>query len=375
MRFRFTPEHDDLRAGLRRYVTSAAGPAAALRLAGSASGEDADVLSRLTSEFGIFSLAVPEEFGGAGFGAVELGVVFAELGRGLVGVPLLSASLASTLLIESRDATACGELLPGVADGSLRLAAAVADSALGWSASTTTTAHRTAGGWELSGTKQWVFDGAAASGYVVSATTTDGLALFIVAAAAAGVAVEPVETIDLTRRVATVHLAQATARRLDCGAGTAAQAISYTADLALVLLAAEQTAIAEACLDLARNWATEREQFGQPIGSFQAIKHKLANVVLEVEASVSASMYALWTAVNDRPGLRSAARIAAVTCGEAATLAAEQNVQVHGGIGATWEHPAHLYLRRAMADRLLFGDVQSQLEALAELIESAVPTP
>jgi alkylation response protein AidB-like acyl-CoA dehydrogenase len=142
---------------------------------------------------------------------------------------------------------------------------------------------------------------------------------------------------------------------------------------AVVLLAAEQLGVAERCLEMATAYAKDRQQFGRAIGSFQAIKHKLANVLLEVEAATSAVMYALWTADRDVAELPVVAAITGWTCSEAALLAASENIQVHGGIGCTWEHPAHLYLKRATTDRLLYGDPQRHLERLADSLDVRPP--
>jgi alkylation response protein AidB-like acyl-CoA dehydrogenase len=133
----------------------------------------------------------------------------------------------------------------------------------------------------------------------------------------------------------------------------------------VLLLAAEQTGVAELCLEMATAYALQRRQFGRQIGSFQAIKHKLASVLMEVEAASAAIMYGLWAADGDAEDLPLVTHIAAATCSEAALLAAGENIQVHGGMGATWEHPAHLYLKRATTSRMLFGDPQHHREALA----------
>jgi alkylation response protein AidB-like acyl-CoA dehydrogenase len=224
-----------------------------------------------------------------------------------------------------------------------------------------------------------VQDGALAGLFVVTATSRDGVALFAVEADAPGLAVEPITTIDISRRFARVRLDQVPA--VPVGTSDAAAAVRRARDRGLVLLSADHVGIAQRCLEMATTWAKEREQFGQVIGSFQAIKHKLANVRLELEAAESACLYALWAAQEAPAELPVAARIAAHTCAEAAMLAAGENIQVHGGIGATWEHPAHVYLRRATVGRRLLADPQALLEDLAQVIEetifvsTAVPAP
>ena len=213
-------------------------------------------------------------------------------------------------------------------------------------------------------------DGAQAGLFVVYATTPDGPALFAVEARAPGLATEPVATIDISRRFARLHLDAVPATAL--AVPDAVEAIRRTRDRGLVLLSADHVGIAQQCLDMAVAWASQREQFGQVIGSFQAVKHKLASVRLEVEAAEAACMYALWAAQDAPAEFASAARIAAHTCAEAAMLAASENIQVHGGIGATWEHPAHVYLRRATTGRRLLADPQALLEDLAQVVEDTV---
>jgi alkylation response protein AidB-like acyl-CoA dehydrogenase len=200
--------------------------------------------------------------------------------------------------------------------------------------------------------------------------TPDGPALFLVAARAPGVAVEPVATVDISRRFARVALDAAPGVPLPVPDAVAA--VRRTRDRGLVLLSADHVGVAQRCLEMATAWASEREQFGQVIGAFQAIKHKLASVRLELEAAEAACLYALWAAQEAPAEFPAAARIAAYTCGEAALLAAGENIQVHGGIGATWEHPAHVYLRRATAGRRLLAEPQALLEDLAQVVEDTV---
>jgi alkylation response protein AidB-like acyl-CoA dehydrogenase len=386
MRFRFDPEHDELRQVIRRLLGESAGPAAVIALADGPVACDPGLTAKLAG-VGVYGLGVPERFGGAGYGLLELGVVFQEAGRAALGAPLLSPVLAADLMLQVAEAAVAGTeelaggLLARIAAGELVAAPAIAEGPLGWDAvpSTAATVGGSPTGWTLTGTKDWVQDGAQAGLFVVSATSTDGPALFAVTAEAPGVAVEPVATIDVSRRFARLQLDGAPATRL--AVPDALAAIRRTRDVGLALLSADHVGVAQRCLDMAVGWAREREQFGRPIGSFQAIKHKLATVRLELEAAESACLYALWAA-REAPGeFATAARIAAYTCGEAALLAASENIQVHGAIGATWEHPAHVYLRRATAGRRLLAEWQALLEDLAQVVEdtviatTAVPTP
>jgi alkylation response protein AidB-like acyl-CoA dehydrogenase len=377
MRFRFDPEHDELRQVIRRLLTESAGPAAVIALAGEPVACDPRLSARLAGELGVYGLGVPERFGGAGSGMLELGVVFQEAGRAALGAPLLSPVLAADLLLQAAQSATdadgfAGGMLARIAAGELIAAPAIAEGPLGWDAvpSTAATGGSSPAGWTLDGTKDWVQDGAQAGLFVVSATSPDGPALFAVEAGAPGLAVQPVATIDISRRFARLHLDRTPAALL--AVPDALAAVHRARDRGLALLSADHVGVAQQCLDMAVAWAKEREQFGQAIGSFQAIKHKLASVRLELEAAESACMYALWAAQGAPDEFAAAARIAAYTCGEAALLAASENIQVHGGIGATWEHPAHVYLRRATAGRRLLADPQGLLEDLAQVVEDTV---
>jgi alkylation response protein AidB-like acyl-CoA dehydrogenase len=385
MRFRLDSEHDELRQVIRRLLGESAGPAAVIALADEPVACDPRLTGGL-AEIGVYGLGVPERFGGAGFGLLELGVVCQEAGRAALGAPLLSPVLAADLLLQAARAAPvaadglAGALLARIAAGQLIAAPAIAEGPLGWDAvpATAATADGSPTGWTLTGAKDWVQDGAQAGLFVVSATSPDGSALFAVEAGAPGLAATPVATIDISRRFARLRLDGTPATRL--AVPDALAAVRRARDLGLALLSADHVGVAQRCLEMAVGWAKEREQFGQPIGSFQAVKHKLASVRLELEAAESACLYALWAARWAPGEFATAARIAAYTGGEAALLAASENIQVHGGIGATWEHPAHVYLRRVTVGRRLLADPQALLEDLAQVVEervlvsSAVPT-
>jgi alkylation response protein AidB-like acyl-CoA dehydrogenase len=376
MRFRFDPEHDELRQVIRRLLTESAGPAAVISREAEPEASDPRLQGRL-AEIGVYGLGVPEQFGGAGFGLLELGVVFQEAGRAALGAPLLSPVLAADLLLQAAgSATAgaggpAGDILARIAAGELIASPAIAEGPPGWDAVPATTAtDGSSADWTLDGTKDWVQDGGQAGLFVVSAASPDGPALFAVEAGAPGLTVEPVTTIDLSRRFARLRLDRTPATAL--GGPDALAAVRRTRDRGLTLLSADQVGVALRCLEMAVTWAKDREQFGQAIGSFQAVKHKLASVRLELEAAESACMYALWAGQESPGQFATAARVAAYTCGEAAMLAAGENIQVHGGIGATWEHPAHVYLRRATASRRLLADPLALLEDLAQVVEDTV---
>ncbi|WP_261555379.1 acyl-CoA dehydrogenase family protein [Frankia tisae] len=374
MQFRYSPEHEELRRGIRRFFTEVADADAVRRDMATDTGWDPGTWQRLCDELELPALAVPEEYGGAGFGLVELGIAFNEAGRSLLCAPLLSTSLATQALLHAGDTAAAAAHLPGLAAGTITGTLAAREHGRAWDATPATRAERAGDGWALTGVKDWVLDGQSAGLFVVTATTAAGTSLFLVDAGAAGLTVEALPVVDPTRRVTRVTLAGTPGVLLGAD-GAGAQALARTLDVAVTLLAAEQLGVAEAALASAVDYAGQRVQFGRPIGSFQAIKHKLASVLLEVEAAVSATMYAAWTADEAPAELPEVASIAGLTCSEAALLAAGENVQVHGGIGFTWEHSAHLYLKRATTDRLLLRDPQQQLDRIAALAGITAQAP
>jgi alkylation response protein AidB-like acyl-CoA dehydrogenase len=218
MLLRRAPEHVELQAGLRRLLDTAAGPAEVLRLHEKDASFDPTLVSRLADELGVFGLAVPEQYGGAGYGLVELGVVFAEAGRALLCAPLLSASLYAQLLLSSGDDDACAQYLPAQCAATSWGTVAVVEGDSGWADDPTTTAERSGAGWVLTGSKDWVLDAPAADVLIVSAATPGGTALFLLDATSAGVVREPVDCVDLSRRIGRVRLDGAPATLLAQGA-------------------------------------------------------------------------------------------------------------------------------------------------------------
>jgi alkylation response protein AidB-like acyl-CoA dehydrogenase len=361
--FRYSDEQESLRSAVRRLLAEEAPESAVRALIGSEPGWDRGTHTRLAQELGAVGLAIPEDVGGSGGGIVELGLVLQEAGRGLLPGPLLSCVVAAQAIL----AAGGREHLAAIAAGDVLATVALLEGT--WDTPVRTSATRNGTGWAVDGVKDWVLDAASADLLVVSAQSPEGLSHFVVEAPADGVAITPVAGVDPTRRQGRVVFSGASAVPLgELGSGSAD--LARVLDLAVVLLAAEQLGVAERCLEMATSYAKERTQFDRAIGSFQAVKHKLANVLLEVEAARSAVMYALWAADERPEELPVVACIAGSTCSETALLAASENIQVHGGIGCTWEHPAHLYLKRATTDRLLLGDPQRHLERLATHLDT-----
>ena len=387
MDFAFSPEQEELRRTVRQFLDKTSPEAEVRRLMATERGYDAGTWHRMAQELGLVGLAIPEAYGGAGAGFTELGIVAQEMGRALFCGPFLgTAVLAAAALREAGDHAARERWLPPIAAGDLiaTLAlppglapataipspatspagaisprAAPSSPAAGATAPFPVTIEArepdAAGSWLLRGTTGFVVDGHVADLILVPASAPEGISLFAVEGGAPGLTRSPLPVLDATRKHTRLDFAATPATLLGPAGGTA-PALARVFGLACVALACEQVGVAERALDMARDYALLRTQFGRPIGSFQAVKHKLATVLLELEAARSAAWYGLWAADSAPAELPVVASIAQSACSAAAYLAAAENIQVHGGIGYTWEHPAHLYFRRATTSRLWLGD-------------------
>jgi alkylation response protein AidB-like acyl-CoA dehydrogenase len=292
--------------------------------------------------------------------------VFEELGRVLVPSPMFAtAALALPALLASGDDGALADVVPGLASGETTGTLAWVEEDGDWAGGTGTTASGSGEDWSLTGAKSYVIDGATADVIVVLAGTRDGPSLFVVRSDADGVTTTNVPTFDQTRHIARLELNGASGR-LAGQAGAAPEILSESLDKAAVLLAAEMVGGAQACLDMSVEYGKQREQFGRLIGSFQAIKHKCAEILVDVEGARSAAYYAGWAASENPEELPLVACVAKATCSDAFFHAAGENVQIHGGIGCTWEHDAHLYLKRAKTSGILLGDARAHRRRLAD---------
>jgi alkylation response protein AidB-like acyl-CoA dehydrogenase len=360
-----TDEQEELQATVRRFLADRSPTARVRQVMETPDGFDRALWERMAGELGLPGLAVPEAYGGAGFGQVELSVVMEELGRALTPSPFLaSAVLAASALLATDDEDARRELLPGVAAGTTIATLAVAEGS-GWEpAGVAARAALDGGVWRLTGVKTPVLDGALADLVLVAARAGDELGLFAVEAAAPGLSRSALSTLDPTRHLARLELSGSPARRLV--SEDAAGALAHTLDLATVALAAEQLGGLQRCLDMSVDYAKARYQFGRPIGSFQAIKHLCADMHVAMELTRSAVRYAAWAADEAADELPVAAALARAACSEAFFRVAADTIQVHGGIGFTWEHDAHLYYRRAKSSELLLGGRRQQRAQLAD---------
>jgi alkylation response protein AidB-like acyl-CoA dehydrogenase len=365
--FAFSDEQEALRSSIRKFLTDTSPEPEVRRLMETAEGYNPQVWQQMAEQLGLLALIVPTEYGGQGFSFLELIVVFEEMGRSLLCAPFFSTvAMATTLLLALDDEMACKDLLPQIADGSRIATVALAEEKGTWiPADVMMPAARAETGWALSGEKFYVTDGHIADLVLVVARTPAGLSVFAVDKEAAGLTAHLFSAMDKTRKLARLTF-DGTPARLLGPEGGAETAVAKMLDLAAVALAAEQVGGAQRVLEIAVAYAKIREQFGRAIGSFQAIKHKCANMLLEIEASKSAAYYAGWAAAEDNAELPIVASVAKAYCSEAYVHAAGENIQIHGGIGFTWEHPAHLYLKRAKSSELLLGAPDYHRERLLQ---------
>jgi alkylation response protein AidB-like acyl-CoA dehydrogenase len=337
MEFTDSVEQADLRSAVRAFARRHATPGQVRAAMAGPAGYDPKIWERLTTELGLAALAVPEALGGAGAGPAEVAIAVEELGRLLLPSPYLSSAVATLAL--ARAAAECPDAaeryLPGLADGSV-IGALALDAGV------------TVDDGTITGVARNVVDGAAAGLLLVRAGDR------LVAVAAAGAAVEPLETLDQTRRQAAIRFDRARA----VPAGSAASAVA----LHRVMVAAECAAAAEHCLGVTVDYLKTRTQFGRPIGSFQALKHRAADLAVAVSSARATARAATWTAaVNIGPDggesadLAALAPLAALHCSRTFLQVAGEMIQLHGGIGFTWEHQAHLYFKRAKSTQLLLG--------------------
>ncbi|MFZ4670227.1 MAG: acyl-CoA dehydrogenase family protein, partial [Microthrixaceae bacterium] len=348
MNFAFSEEQEELRGIVRSFLSDKSDEATVRELMDTESGYDQATWTQMAEQMGLQALVIPEEFGGQGYGFVELVVVLEEMGRRLLCAPFFSTVvLAGQTLIHSGDDAAQQQYLPGIASGETIATLAYTEPNGKWDASAVTmTATKSGDTWKLNGTKLYVLDGHTANLIITAAVTDAGISLFAVDGDAAGLTRTALSTMDQTRKQARLEYADVEGTLIGTDGG-GWDVLSKVLDLAAVALAAEQVGGAQEVLDSSVQYAKDRVQFGRPIGSFQAIKHKCADMLLEVESAKSAAYYAGWCASELNDELPQVASLAKAYCSEAYFHAAAENIQIHGGIGFTWEHPAHLYFKRA----------------------------
>jgi alkylation response protein AidB-like acyl-CoA dehydrogenase len=373
MDFAFTEEQEMLRASVAGFLDDKVPMTRVRELMETDTGFDPAHWAEM-SVMGLPALAIPEEYGGAGFTQLELGVVLEETGRRLTPSPLLgTAVLGGNLLLLAGTDDQKRAHLPAVAAGERLLAVAVVDGGGGWDAGSVTTTARAEGDrFVIDGAKSYVVDGHTADMLIVAAREgapdEAELAFYLVDGDAPGVTRELLVTLDLTRKQAAVRLDGVVVDGAARLARSGADVLADLYDLAAVGLSFEAVGGAARCLEMSVSYAKERKQFGRPIGSFQAVKHACADMLVEVESARSAAYYAGWAASAADPELRIAAPLAKAYCADAYYSVAAETIQVHGGIGFTWEHDAHLYFKRAKTTQLMLGDSAAWRAELADRI-------
>jgi alkylation response protein AidB-like acyl-CoA dehydrogenase len=364
-----TAEREELARSVHGFLSERTPMAEVRRLMADTTGYDAAIWRQMGQQFALQGIAVPEEYGGAGYGYAELAVVFEQMGRTLLPSPFFATvALALPALLAAGDSDALREYAPGLAAGESVATLAWVEDDGAWRGGTATTATHSGDTWTIEGHKAYVLDGAAADLILVIAEAPEGRSLFAVSADATGLTRQATPSFDQTRRLARIELHGSPARLVG-EAGRGDEILAAALDRAAVLLAAEMVGGAQACLDMSVEYAKQREQFGRPIGSFQAIKHKCAEILVELEGARAAAYYGGWAADSSPAELPLVASVAKATASEAFFRAAAENVQIHGGIGVTWEYDAHLYLKRAKTSSVLLGDPGFHRQRLADLLE------
>jgi alkylation response protein AidB-like acyl-CoA dehydrogenase len=356
----YSDTEEALRDSVRRLFADRCPPEAIIRIYDAAPQDFSGVWHTLAAELGMAGLLVPEQLGGAGASAREAAVVMEEIGRAVAPVPFLSSAvLATVALLHAGDT----DTVTGLAAGSITAALAVPLS----TAPGGPLVGIGTGSNGLTGRITSVAGANEADVLLVPVAGPDGLELHTVARDAAGLDVSPILALDMTRPLANVEFCGAASSRV--GSAAADAAIAAALETGAALLASEQLGVAQWCFETTLAYAKQRKQFGRAIGSYQAIKHRLADLWVEVNSAAAAARYAADTCARQDADATIGATVAQAYCSGAAVHAAEECVQLHGGIGMTWEYPAHLYLKRAKSDQLAFGTAYRHRARLAELVD------
>ena len=362
MQFAFTPEQLEFRAVLRRYFADKWSTVAVRRVMETGAGWERPFWDDLNRDLGLAGVHLPEAYGGAGFGPVELGIVLEEMGRALVCAPLFGSSvLAAGAILNGADEAQKEALLPAIAAGETIAALAVAEPDGVWEpAAIAATATETGGVWRLDGVKSFVLDGHTADLLVVVARRPgsageEGLCLFTVDPQAQGVTRTPLTVLDPTRKLARIELNGAAGALLG-EAGAAAGSLARTLQLAAAMLASEMAGGAEQLRESALAYTNMRMQFGRPLSSFQTMKHKQADMLVDVELAKSAAYQAAQAAAAGAADFPAIASLAKAAASEAYVQTALHTIQIHGGIGFTWDNDTHLWFKRARSSEAFLGD-------------------
>jgi alkylation response protein AidB-like acyl-CoA dehydrogenase len=372
MQFSFTTEQQEYRAVLRRYFADSSPTAEVRRLMATEQGWERERWRDLNAQLGLCGVHVPEPYGGQGFGMVELGIVLEEMGRALVCAPYFaSAVLATTAIMNAANQAQKDALLPPLVLGESVATLAFTEPNGRWDATgVEMTATQAGGVFRLDGVKSFVLDGCTADLLVVLArapgsTGEEGLSLFTLRGEAAGLERRPLKALDPTRKLAQLTFRAVEAELLG-ELGAAAAPFARTLANAAVALAGEMVGGADKLRESALDYANLRVQFGRPIASFQSMKHKQADMLLEVELAKSAAYYAAEAAAEDADDLSALASLAKAAASEAYLQTAIHTIQIHGGIGFTWDNDTHLWFKRAKSSEVFLGDPTWHRERLMQ---------
>jgi alkylation response protein AidB-like acyl-CoA dehydrogenase len=366
MDFSFTPDQTLLKNSARAFLDEHC-KSAAVRLLWDDPRGESEGLWKEMAQLGWLGLSLPEEHGGSGLGMVETALLLEELGRAAYPGPYSPTMLVADAIAEAGTDVQKKRWLAPIATGDARATMTLLDADLDWSPDAIATrAEKTPTGWQLSGVKRYVAWGHVANVLLVPARTPEGVSLFLVDPAASGLRWSPMMNMDPGTRLADLTLDRVPVRAEDV-LGAPRSAAPHLARLirrGAVGAAAEMLGAARRCLDMAVAYAKVREQFGQLIGSFQAIRHKCAEMLLETENSHSAVYYAAWAQDAEAEDAALAASVAKVYVGEASRKVCGEAIQVHGGIGFTWEYDLHMYFKRAKALEAQYGDADYHRELI-----------
>jgi alkylation response protein AidB-like acyl-CoA dehydrogenase len=362
MKFNFSSEQEEFRSSLRRFLTEQSPAKEVRRLMETDAGWERDIWQRQNATLGLTALRIPEAYGGQGFGFGEFGIVLEEMGRALLCAPYFAiAALATGAILNAGSDLNKRALLPDIARGKTIATLACAEDDGCWDAAATTlTATPSGDGYRLDGHKSFVLDGHTADMIVVLARASgsvgdEGLSFFTLRGDAAGLECRLLKTMDLTRKLARLSFNKVEAKLLG-QAGGAAEPFRRTMREAAICLANETVGVAERLREDSLAYAKMRVQFGRPIASFQSMKHKCADMLLDVELAKSAAYYAAAALDEGDDDAAAAAHLAKACAGEAALQTAIHAIQIHGGIGFTWDNDTHLWYKRARSSEILLGD-------------------
>ena len=370
MDFAFSSDQQLLKNSARQFLDDQCKPATVRLLWDDPRGES-EAMWKEMAQLGWLGLSLPEAVGGSDLGMVETAILLEEMGRASYPGPYLPTVLTARALLEAGTPAQKDRWLPAIASGGVRATVALLDAELSWDPDATAArAEQADGGWRLSGVKHFVPWAHVADVLLVPARTSEGLSTFLIDRGAAGLKLSPVAGMDLATRWVKVELdgVPASADAVLGAPGQARPLLERLLRVGAVGAAAEMLGAARRCLDMSVEYAKVREQFGQPIGSFQAIRHKCAEMLLEVENSHSATYYAAWALDSGAEDAELAASVAKSYVNDASRKVCGEAIQVHGGIGFTWEYDLHLYFKRAKALEPLYGDAEHHRELIVRRV-------